>query len=293
MPPTQIAVLITCHNRREKTLAALAALEGQQGLSNVALRTYLVDAGSTDGTPEAVRHAHPQIDIVRAGSHVFWGEGMRTASARSCDPDQPRWDYQLWLNDDVLLAQGAVAILLATAQAVGPVAVVVGAVREHGGSRTTYSGRIGPSLNLVKPTGRPEPCATYNGNVVLISRRAYQRVGDIDKAFRHSIGDYDHGIRARKAGVPAYVAPHHVGWCDRNHPGGSSRERGIGVREAMRRVVSQRELPPRQWWTYCLRHNWPWAPALMVSPYVKTAVRAMVQRSSTADFPTMSPERRM
>lgn len=53
---------------------------------------------------------------------------------------------------------------------------------------------------------------------------------------------------------------------------------GIGVREALRRVTSVGELPPRQWWAYCLRHTWPWAPYLMVSPYARVLARAGLGR---------------
>jgi GT2 family glycosyltransferase len=114
--------------------------------------------------------------------------------------------------------------------------------------------------------------------VVLLPRAVWERVGDIDEVFRHGMGDYDHGLRARRAGTPAYVTPRHVGSCDYGPPLTGSREPGIGVREALRRVTSQRELPPRQWWIYCLRHSWPWAPLLLFSPYAKTAARAAVRR---------------
>ncbi|MFE9643710.1 glycosyltransferase family 2 protein [Streptomyces sp. NPDC006365] len=271
---------MTSHNRRNKTLSALAALAGQRGLpEDTTVRTYLVDAGSTDGTPEAVRVAHPEVDVTTVGTDVYWSHGMRISSRISRRTGEPAWDYQLWLNDDVTLEADALAVLLDTAHEVGPGKVVVGAVRASDGGRTTYSGRRGRALALVEPTGRPEPCDTYNGNVVLLPRTVCERVGDIDKVFQHGMGDYDHGFRVRRAGIPAYVTPHHVGFCDRNPPHTGSREPGIGVREALRRITSQRELPPRQWWIYCLRHSWPWAPLLMFSPYVKTAVRASVRRS--------------
>ncbi|MER7899032.1 glycosyltransferase [Streptomyces sp. NPDC096046] len=280
MPPVRIAVLMTSHNRREKTLAALAALAAQRGLpQDTTVRTYLVDAGSTDGTPEAVRAAHPEVEVTTVGTDIYWSHGMRIASRRSRRSCEPAWDYQLWLNDDVALEGDALAVLLDTARSVGPGTVVVGAVRASADDRTTYSGRRGRALTLVEPTGRPEPCDTYNGNVVLLPRTVCERVGDIDEIFQHGMGDYDHGFRVRRAGIAAYVTPCHVGICDRNPPRTGSREPGIGVREALRRLTSQRELPPRQWWVYCLRHCWPAAPLLMVSPYVKTAVRCSVRRS--------------
>ncbi|MFF9869587.1 glycosyltransferase family 2 protein [Streptomyces sp. NPDC013953] len=262
------------------TTSALAALAEQHGLpEGTAVRTYLVDAGSTDGTAWAVRAAYPEVQVTTVGSDVYWGHGMRIASRASRRPDEPEWDYQLWLNDDVTLDGDALALLLETARAVGSGKVVVGAVRARDGLRTTYSGRRGRDFALVEPTGRPEPCDTYNGNVVLLPRAVWERVGDIDEVFRHGMGDYDHGLRARRAGIPAYVTPRHVGICDYGPPLTGSREPGIGVREALRRVTSQRELPPRQWWVYCLRHSWPWAPLLMFSPYAKTAARAAVRRS--------------
>ncbi|MFJ7178081.1 glycosyltransferase family 2 protein [Streptomyces massasporeus] len=271
---------MTSHNRRDTTLSALEALAEQRELpQDTTVRTYLVDAGSTDGTPEAVRAAHPEVEVTTVGTDIYWSSGMRIASGRSRRSCEPAWDYQLWLNDDVTLAEDALAVLLDTAHTVGPGRVVVGAVHASADDRTTYSGRRGRALTLVEPTGRPEPCDTYNGNVVLLPRTVCERIGDIDEVFQHAMGDYDHGFRVRRAGIAAYVTPRHVGVCDRNPPRTGSREPGIGVREALRRITSQRELPPRQWWVYCLRHCWPAAPLLMFSPYVKTAVRCAVRRS--------------
>lgn len=276
------------HNRREKTLAALESLRGQRGLpEGTVLSVHLVDAESSDGTAQAVAEQFPEVDVIAVGSDVYWGAGMRLAAQRSrraC----PEWDHQLWLNDDVELADDAAAHLLATAEQVGGPAIVVGPVRAPDGAGTTYSGRRRTlprwhprwhDFDLVGPTGRPEPCDTFNGNVVLVSRAVYDRLGDIDRRFKHSMGDFDYGLRARRAGIPVYVASRHVGVCDTNPPLTGSRQRGISSRKALRRLVSQRELPPRQWWAYCHRHLWPWAPVLMVWPYVKTGVRAATERT--------------
>jgi hypothetical protein len=176
--------------------------------------------------------------------------------------------------------------LLATAERIGGPAIVVGPLRASEAVRTTYSGRRRTlprwhprwhDFDLVDPTGRPEPCDTFNGNVVLVPRAVCDRLGDIDHRFRHSMGDFDYGLRARRAGFPVFLASRHVGVCDTNPPLTGSREPGISVREASRRMVSQRELPPRQWWAYCHRHLWPWAPLLMVWPYARTALRAAVR----------------
>ena len=48
MNDIRLAVLMTCHNRRQKTLACLAALQRQELPPNIVLKVYLVDDGSTN-----------------------------------------------------------------------------------------------------------------------------------------------------------------------------------------------------------------------------------------------------
>ena len=285
----RIAVLMTCHNRREKTLAALDSLHNQQKLpEGTVISVHLVDAASSDGTAHAVAERFPDVDVTEVGPEVYWGAGMRLADQRSRLAMAPDWQHQMWLNDDVELAEDAVAALLETAERAGGGAIVVGPVRSSDGAHTTYSGRRRSrprwhpqwhAFDLVEPTGHLESCDTLNGNVVLVPREVSDRLGAIDRRFKHSMGDFDYGLRARRAGIPVYLAARHVGTCDANPMGTGSRESGIGVREALRRLTSQRELPPRQWWAYCRRHLWPWAPLLMVWPYARTTVRAAAERA--------------
>ncbi|NUV38654.1 glycosyltransferase, partial [Streptomyces sp. KAI-27] len=75
-----VAVLMTSRDRRRQILRALDALADQRSLPpGTALRVHLVDAGSRDGTAEAVRAAHPEVEVHRAGPRVRWGEGIRMA----------------------------------------------------------------------------------------------------------------------------------------------------------------------------------------------------------------------
>ncbi|MFD4988892.1 glycosyltransferase family 2 protein [Streptomyces sp. NPDC058374] len=279
-----VAVLMTSRDRRRQTLRALDALADQRSLPpGTALRVHLVDAGSRDGTADAVRAAHPEVEVHRAGPQVRWGEGIRMASRNSRAAGATPFTHQFWLRDDVVLADEALALLLATSRALGDTAVVVGAVRDGrvpgarpGTAPLAYSGRRRTRrphrLPLVEPTGRTEPCDTYDGAAVLLPRAARDRAGDLDRAFRHALGDLDHGLRARRARVPAFVAPRTVGERHTAPLPPASEEPGIGVREALRRRAA--ELPPRTWWTYCLRHTGARAPLLMAAPYLRTALRA-------------------
>jgi GT2 family glycosyltransferase len=105
---TRIAVLLTCHNRVERTLACLASLVAQSWKTGE-IKVVLVDAGSVDGTVEQVRRHHPAVAIVEQSPDLYWNGGMRVALAHAHEFDP---DYYLWLNDDVELDPDAVQRLL-------------------------------------------------------------------------------------------------------------------------------------------------------------------------------------
>lgn len=88
MPPARISVLMTSH-RRCRTLSTLAGLAGQCGLpENAAVRTHLVDAGSTDSTPEAVCEAQPEVDVTTVGTDVYW-KGTKACASRAAVAGAP------------------------------------------------------------------------------------------------------------------------------------------------------------------------------------------------------------
>ena len=93
----KISVLLTCHNRKEKTLICLRKLF-EQDVRNVEFDVFLVDDGCTDGTAEAVREEFPKIHIIQGDGSLFWNRGMCLAweEARK----NGAHDAVLWLNDD-------------------------------------------------------------------------------------------------------------------------------------------------------------------------------------------------
>ena len=71
-----IAVLITCHNRKDTTLSCLGRLFSIRKDIDV----YCVDDNSTDGTADAIRENFPQVNLIRGDGNLFWCRGMRKAS---------------------------------------------------------------------------------------------------------------------------------------------------------------------------------------------------------------------
>lgn len=58
-----IAVLLTCHNRKDKTLRSLDSLFSQDLAPDFSLVVYLIDEGSTDRTSEAIAQTYPQAKL--------------------------------------------------------------------------------------------------------------------------------------------------------------------------------------------------------------------------------------
>ena len=276
--PATIAVLATCHNRREQTLACLASLRADT-VEGVDVNVFLVDDGSDDGSSEAVGAAYPDVEITRGPGDLFWGGGMRMALTRAL-PTRP--DFVLWLNDDVVLDRGALRRLLATYASLcaerQPLSVVVGATRDPQSGATTYTGvrRTSRLRRLafapVTPTDTPQPCDTMNGNVVLIPRVVYSVVGNVDVKFTHGMGDLDYGLRARAAGCHVFLAPGHVGTCSANPRRGTFDDETLSRRERLRRMVSPKGLPFVEWAAFCRRHGGLLWPVRALSPYLRTAV---------------------
>jgi glycosyltransferase involved in cell wall biosynthesis/GT2 family glycosyltransferase len=275
--PATIAVLLTCHNRRQHTLACLAGIH-RNTVDGVTVDIHLVDDGSSDGTAEAVARAYPDVEITLGSGELFWGGGMRLAFIRAV---QTRPDYLLWLNDDVVLDDDALERLLATDAALcaerQPPSLVVGATRDPQSGDTTYGGYRRTSrlrrmaFAQVVPTHEPQRCDTMNGNVVLIPKSIYSVLGNVDATFTQAMGDIDYGLRARSAGCQIFLAAGHAGTCSENSRAGTYRDETLSAAERLRLAASQKGLPFREWAVLCRRHGGPLWPVLALSPYIRMA----------------------
>ena len=263
---TRIAVLMTCHNRKETTVSCLDTLTNQEVTDNIRLKVYLVDAGSTDGTARAIQERFPDVHIISRDCSLYWCGGTRVAFGEAMKED---YDYYLWLNDDTMLFPDAISALLRTATQIkaqdGRVGIVVGSTCDPDTGKPTYGGRVRVNrwrplaLRSVEPSDEPLPCDTMNGNCVLIPREVAQLVGNLSADFTHSMGDVDYGLRARAKGISLWVAPGYVGECRRNRPNQWAAS-DTPFEERLKLLRSPKGMPPREWVAYAKRHagiQWP------------------------------------
>jgi GT2 family glycosyltransferase len=243
----KIVAIVASHNRREQTLAYLEWYFGQAGVGDNELGAVLVDDGSTDGTPDAVRLRFPRTRVEVQDGSLFWAAAMARAEAVA-EADVP--DYLPWLNDDVVLNRVGLSTLPDTAASAEDESIVVGALRDPVSGGVTYAGvrQRGPHplrMNMVPPGDKPTEVETFNGNVVLVAREVAPRVDPIDGALEHAAADFDDGLRARRLRIRSVLAPATVGTCPRNGVSTPWLEDGLSTRALVAALVRPKGIPPR------------------------------------------------
>ena len=269
----RLAVLMTCHNRREQTLRCLGALRAQD-TPDTELRVYITDDGSTDGTATAIMAVDMPIRVIAGSGELYWAAGMAMAE-RAAMCDDP--DLLLWLNDDVTLDPDGLARLL-TVHEGAPDAIVVGNVRDPNTGAKTYGGRnrLGrhPQRFLAAPPAdQIQRVNAFNGNVVMIPRGVRNTVGPIDGLFAHAYADDDYSLRASKLGVAILCAAGTVGICSSN-PAGPAQ---TSMRVAWKQLQAPTGLPWRSQVRYLRRHGGLLWPAYLAWGYGKAIMRASLR----------------
>jgi GT2 family glycosyltransferase len=207
-----IAVLITCYNRREKTLRCLHDLFKQQHINEkFSITVFLVDDASTDGTGEAISKNFPQVRIIKGTGNLYWNKGMHLAWKNALA--EKEFDFYLWLNDDTVLFHDAIFTMMDTFQKCGRDSIICGSTKSEITGNFTYGLRKKKGIELI-PNGGIQFGEFMNGNVVLISQGIYEAIGIIDNIYPHAIGDNDYGLRAIKNGIRIATPGDYIGYCE-------------------------------------------------------------------------------
>lgn len=203
-----IAVLLTCFNRKEKTINCLNQLFKLKNDLNV----YLVDDGSTDGTSEAILIDFPQVNLIKGSGNLFWNKGMRLAWEHAAKND---YEYYLWLNDDVVIYENCFDELFSCLELTENKAIISGIIETRDKKNTLYGG-FDSNKKLIKPNGKLNPIRNMNGNVVIVPKEVYKVLGNLDIHYHHDLGDVDYGLRAQNKDIGVYTTRIAIASGDKN-----------------------------------------------------------------------------
>lgn len=241
-----LAVLLTVHNRRDKTITCLRNLYAQSTPSNMLLDVFLVDDGSTDGTTEAIRERYPMTHIIPGDGNLFWNRGMHRAwevAAKEHD-----YDYYLWLNDDTVLFPFAINALLSICMSNNDKVIAVGATQNIAGDKITYGGRVG--THIAPCDGSAHEVEKFNGNIVLIPKYVYNKLGNLDSYYTHSKGDFDYGLRAGKLKIKMYQCGDVLGVCEEHEYIDAWCNPDIPFRKRWQLMLRPNGMPPNETFHY-------------------------------------------
>jgi GT2 family glycosyltransferase len=287
-----IAVLMTCHNRKDTTIACLERLMSQKNTNNVKMKVYLVDDGSTDGTSNAVKKHFPDTIVLNGDGNLFWCGGMRLAFDAAL---KEKYDYYLWLNDDSMLFKNAVQTMIETSRygqtKLGKTCIIVGSMQDSQTNKRTYGGsKKGRWWNPlafepIEPSDNPEDCDVFNGNCVLIPDIIARTIGNLNTEFTHGLGDYEYGIRAKKNGFHSLIAAGFIGTCSRNTLKNTCKDNDLSIRERIDQLSNLKVIPPADEYMKFIKINggilWPfyWFKTLIrkIFPWLWVIIRSKVK----------------
>ena len=231
----QIAALLTCHNRKEKTLNCLYSLLSI--ISNIDV--FLVDDGSTDGTSTEVTKYYPQVKIIKGSGNLFWSRGMYTAWKEAMKYD---YEYFLWLNDDVELYPYFLEELLECNKQNGDNCIITGLIENFEKTTILYGGSD-ENKTLIQANGLPQKVTHMNGNVVLVPKSVVDEIGIMDPKLHHDLGDVDYGLTAIENGINIYTTrrPIAAGY---SNDFCRVRKWGVSLRQRFKKLKSPLGSPP-------------------------------------------------
>lgn len=271
-----IAVLMTCHNRVKKTLQCLDSLFAQKMQSSVNINVFLVDDGSTDDTAKAVRERFPHVKVLSGDGSLYWNRGMHLAFGEAL---KSGFDYYLWLNDDIMLHEDALAVLinlhLNLLQKGRAHSIIIASTKDPNTGEFTYGGylqrgRFNPlKLKLVPPADVPISCDAFCGNCVLIPKQVAEVVGNIDPAYQHRWGDVDYGLRAKASGCEIWVAPGYLADCESNPMADQWKNPRLPLKKRLQELHSIKGLGKADWWRFVRKHGGAFWLLNGIRPYLR------------------------
>lgn len=231
----RIAALLTCFNRKEKTKRCLSSLFSILPNCDV----YLVDDGSTDKTVDMVHSLFPKVNVINGNGNLFWSRGMYTAWKEAV---KGKYDYYLWLNDDIELYPYFFEELLECNGQKGGDCIITGLIEDFEKTTILYGGSD-ENKTLIQANGLPQKVTHMNGNVVLVPESVVDKIGIMDPKLHHDLGDVDYGLTAIENGINVYTTrkPVAAGY---SNDFCRVRKWGVSLKQRLRKLNSPLGSPP-------------------------------------------------
>lgn len=204
--PRVICVVVNWNGWKD-TVECLRSLKEQ---SYARLEVIVVDNGSTNGSAERIREAHPWVEIVETGQNLGFPRGCNVGTRMAC----ARGADLVWLlNNDTIAPPDTASKLVAMARAhpeAGAIGSVLYYMHDPAGVQAWGGGEIDLRSGYVShfraPARFERETTFFTGASVLIPRRIFEEVGVFFEGFFMYCDDSDLCIRIHRAGYRLVVA---------------------------------------------------------------------------------------
>jgi GT2 family glycosyltransferase len=223
-----LSIILVNWNTKDDLLGCLDSIALERGRREMEI--FVVDNGSRDGSPEAVKENYPWVHLLAMAENLGFARGVNMALRRG------KSRYWVLLNPDALLKEGSLERLIAFMDT-HPDAGVAGAQLLNGDGSKQNSIANFPSLatellnkSLLRrffPEKFPGKERTYRepievdsviGACMMVRREAMEQVGLLDEDYFLFLEETDWCYRMKKAGWRIY----HVPEAEINHIQGKS-----------------------------------------------------------------------
>lgn len=293
MKKKHIAVLITCHNRKQKTLNCLDNLYNQVS-NNFFFDVYLTDDGSSDGTDLAVKEKFSDVNLFYGDGSFFWAGGTRNSWIKALESDVS-YDYFLLLNDDTYMIDDSIDKLLESNLKMsknGIQCITIGSTIDPETSKISYGGFKLVSKNKLKhyiiyDRNKEMPCDLGCANLMMVPTAIVKKIGVLDEVFIHGIADYDYTLRAKKAGFGVYVAPGYLGYCNNDH-GRPWKGSHVSLKDRIKYLYSPKGLAFKEFVFFHKRHFPSEVRSIIFKLWLKTLL-PIIYDNWKSDYPELNP----
>jgi len=205
-PP--LAVVVVTHDSAGHVPTTLRSLDHQLRPDD---ELVVVDSGSDDGTPDAVRSAAPGATLIECGRNVGFAAGTHVGSRATSA------ELLLFLNPDADPAPGCLEALRRAAHDRPAWDAWQALVTLPGGARINTSGGIAHYLGIAWAGRCEQPLSAApddyeevgfaSGAALVVRREAWDRLGGFDERYFMYGEDLDLALRLRLQGAGVGVAP--------------------------------------------------------------------------------------
>lgn len=268
---SSLAIIFTCHNRKEKTSTCIKSLQMQKDMPKFDL--YVCDDGSTDGTAERIKAICPTAKILRGDGNLFWSRGMYVAMKAA---KQKGYQLYLMINDDVSFLPTMWKNMY-QAYLDNPKAGIVGCTLSKMTGKQSYGGAnfieakkgdyIGP---MISPNSEKYiTCDLANWNCILLNSEIVDEVGIIDNRYEHAMGDFDYSFRMREKGYGLVLAKEYIGYCENNGIKNTFKDHSVSRKKRIKKLYAENGLPIKSWRYFVFRYYKHGKLRNFLVPYIK------------------------